>query len=193
MIRISAGRFRGRKLILPKPKGEGARLRHGKAPESIRPSSTRVREAVFDILGARAEVEGARFLDLYAGTGAVGIEALSRGAAHVTFVENFPVALAALQANLAALGVEEETEVIPLPVARAPIPTGGFDLAFADPPFRKNLLAEAMEALARAVRPGGWAILQAARDEAPPAHPVLTSVKEYRHGETTLYLFSIGS
>jgi 16S rRNA G966 N2-methylase RsmD len=101
-MRIIAGKFRSRTLEAP------AGLR-------IRPTSDRLRETLFNVLAPR--IEGAVFLDLYAGSGAVGIEALSRGAASATFVERAPAALAALRANLARLGVSEGFRVHPASVA----------------------------------------------------------------------------
>src|SRR5580698_5546411 len=91
-MRIIAGRYRSRRLEAP-------------AGMATRPSSDRLRETLFNVLAPR--IEGARFLDLYAGSGAVGLEALSRGAAHVEFVERAPAALAVLRKNLAQLGLTE--------------------------------------------------------------------------------------
>src|SRR5262249_36636856 len=102
-MRVIAGHLGGRRLSAPR----------GLA---TRPTSDRVREALFSALG---DVGGATVLDLYAGTGALGIEALSRGAAGATFVENARPALAALRGNLAALGLEEQARVIAQPVARS--------------------------------------------------------------------------
>src|SRR5262249_58893941 len=102
-MRVIAGALGGRRLVAPR----GA---------ATRPTSDRVREALFSALG---DVGGARVLDVFAGTGALGIEALSRGAEHATFVESARPALAALRANLAALGIEGLARVVPQPVARA--------------------------------------------------------------------------
>src|SRR5262245_4241231 len=121
-----SGRFRGRRLASP-------------AGRDTRPSSGRMRIAVMNILGAGA-LEGAAVLDLYAGTGASGIEALSRGAARALFVESHRPALAALERNLAALGLgAEEARVLRLDAVRAasggvPLPFEPFRLAFCDPP-----------------------------------------------------------
>src|SRR5437660_6612151 len=96
-MRIVAGKYRGRKL---------------KSPPSLqtRPTSDRLRETLFNILAPR--IEGARFLDMCAGSGAVGIEALSRGAAHVVFVDRSRKMCALIEANLYTLGVEDEVEVV---------------------------------------------------------------------------------
>jgi 16S rRNA (guanine966-N2)-methyltransferase len=153
-MRVIAGRLGGRRLTAPR----------GLA---TRPTSDRVREALFSALG---DVSGARVLDLYAGTGALGIEALSRGAAHATFVESARPALAALRENLAALGLEGAALVVARPVAAAAL-RGSFDLIFADPPYAA--VAEVPAALAAlaaagALAPGVRVVVEhAARDPAP--------------------------
>jgi 16S rRNA (guanine966-N2)-methyltransferase len=121
-MRIIAGEFRGRRLRPP----PGRR---------VRPTTDRVREAWFSIVGDA--VVGARVLDLFAGSGALGLEALSRGAAHVTFVELAAPSLAALRANVAELGVEEQVAIRRAEALRFVAALGGlaYDLAFADPPY----------------------------------------------------------
>jgi len=117
-VRVVAGAFKGRRLQAPR----GARTR---------PTADRVREAVFSIL---AGVEGARVLDLYAGSGALGIEALSRGAASATFVDDDPRAVAAIRANLELVGATAKVER--LDVGRFLTRTEDtYDLVFADPPY----------------------------------------------------------
>jgi 16S rRNA (guanine966-N2)-methyltransferase len=153
-VRVIAGRLGGRKLTAPRGL-------------DTRPTSDRVREALFSALG---DMSGARALDLYAGTGALGVEALSRGAAHATFVESARPALAALRANLGALDLASCTRVVTLPVARAVAALPGpFDLIFADPPYAA--LAEvpaALAALSAAVAPGARLVVEhASRDPAP--------------------------
>ena len=117
-MRVVAGEFRGRRLAAPR----GSRTR---------PTADRVREALFSMLG---DVSGARVLDLYAGSGALGIEALSRGAESAVFVERDPRAVAAIERNLESLGVEEEVlrEDVVRFLRRA---SGIFDLVFCDPPY----------------------------------------------------------
>lgn len=117
-MRIVAGEFKGRRLAAPRGTG-------------TRPTADRVREALFSMLG---DVGGARVLDLYAGSGALGIEALSRGAASAVFVERDPQAVAAIERNLAPLDVEaavRRADVVRW-LARA---EGPFDLVFCDPPY----------------------------------------------------------
>ena len=134
-MRVVAGEFKGRRLHAPRGAG-------------TRPTADRVREALFSMLG---DVSGARVLDLYAGSGALGIEALSRGAASATFVERDRHALAALRRNLEAVGAP--AEVIPRDVERfLARPAGTFDLVFCDPPYDgapavAEVLAEALPAL----------------------------------------------
>jgi 16S rRNA (guanine(966)-N(2))-methyltransferase RsmD len=122
-MRIIAGRLRSRALEAP-------------AGLATRPSSDRLRETLFNVLAPR--IEGRAFLDLYAGSGAVGIEALSRGAAQVTFVERAPAALKVLRANLARLGLTEGFRIHAESVKsylRRPRIGAGFDVVFLDPPY----------------------------------------------------------
>ena len=120
-MRVVAGIARGRKLLAPKG-------------DATRPTSDFVREAIFNSLQTHVELDGATVLDLFAGTGALAIEALSRGAAHATFVEHAPPALAAIRANLAATGFADRATVHAADATKATLPTG-VDLAFADPPY----------------------------------------------------------
>src|SRR3954466_15093365 len=122
-MRIVAGRWGGRRVVAPS----------GAAP---RPPGHRGREALFSILGPR--VEGARVLDLYAGSGALGIEALSRGAAEATFVDSAPAAIRALKANLAAVGAGAEVRRSDAPrfLRSASAAVRQYDLVFLDPPYR---------------------------------------------------------
>jgi 16S rRNA (guanine966-N2)-methyltransferase len=124
-MRVIGGRSRGRRLP-------------AKLPPSVRPTSDRVREAIFDILGSQGGVEGLAVVDLFCGSGALGVEALSRGAASSTFVDLDPDALAAVRRNLHAVGLGEE----PATLVRAALPgwletaaAGTFDLALCDPPY----------------------------------------------------------
>ena len=124
-MRIVAGEFGGRRLSRPKDAG-------------VRPTADRVREAWMSILADA--IPGARMLDLYAGSGALGLEALSRGAASATFVELNPPSLRALQANVATLGVADRSTVHRGDALRyvAGLPAGAFDVALADPPYARD-------------------------------------------------------
>ena len=104
---------------------------------SVRPATARVRQTIFDMLAHRTGFEGARVLDLFAGSGSLGIECLSRGATKVTFVESDPQAVRFLEQNVRSLGCEDQTEILPMDAMaylrgrQAP-----FDIVFADPPYR---------------------------------------------------------
>jgi 16S rRNA (guanine966-N2)-methyltransferase len=145
-MRVIGGRSRGRRLRAPLPGG-------------VRPTSDRVRESIFDILGSMGGVEGLRVADLYCGSGALGIEALSRGAAHVVFVDQDRGAVDAVRANLSAVGLDAE----PVTVVQAALPgwlgTGatGFDLALCDPPYTFDGWTALLEAL-----PAPLAVLESA-------------------------------
>lgn len=142
-MRVTGGRFGGRVLKPP-------------ADRAIRPSADRLREALFNVLVHRAEnpLEGADVIDLFAGTGALGLEALSRGAAYALFVDNGVEARALLRANIEALGVGGITRIFRRDATRlgaAPEP-GRFRLAFLDPPYEQELAGPAL----RALRDGAW-------------------------------------
>jgi 16S rRNA (guanine(966)-N(2))-methyltransferase RsmD len=177
-MRVVAGRLGGRKLVAPRG-------------ETTRPTIDRVREALFSVLGA---LEGARVLDLYAGTGALGIEALSRGAATAVFVESDRAALAALETNLKALALGAEARVFPLAVERAlarVAEAGPYDLVFADPPYADvERAARNLDVLAErgALGQGAWIVLEHARKDTPkPSALVLDETRLY--GDTALSLF----
>ncbi|HOZ35073.1 MAG TPA: RsmD family RNA methyltransferase, partial [Tabrizicola sp.] len=132
-MRIIGGTRRGLKL---------AEVGDGDAAAHLRPTSDRVREAIFNLLiNAHGNpVSGARVLDLFAGTGALGLEALSRGAAEVTFVDDGAKALALMRANIAKMRVEGETRVLRQDARRLPPnPAAPYDLVFLDPPYGKAM------------------------------------------------------
>lgn len=144
-MRIIGGRLHGRPLVAP----EGR--------DAVRPTSDRTREAVFNILMHRFQGQGftffdARTLDAFAGTGAMGLEALSRGAGRVTFLEQDGQALAALAANVQAMKVEREVDVVKGDATRPPPAPSAHELVFLDPPYDQDLLLPALAALARQ----GW-------------------------------------
>ena len=155
-MRVIGGRSRGRRLA-------------AKLPRTVRPTSDRVRESIFDILGSQGGVEGLRTVDLFCGSGALGLEALSRGAARATFIERDPAALAALRANIATCGAEARCRVIPGDALHPPAgdPAG---LAFLDPPYAEGLSADAVAALRGRswFGPGTILILETARADALP-------------------------
>lgn len=147
-MRIIAGRWRGRPIVAP-------------AGQATRPTSDRTREALFSMLASRlGSFEELAVADLFAGSGALGLEALSRGAARCTFVETDRTAIEAIRRNLAALGAEAEILAAPAHQARI---SGPLDLAFLDPPYRSGLAAPALARLPLA--PGALASVETARDE----------------------------
>jgi 16S rRNA (guanine966-N2)-methyltransferase len=184
-VRVIGGRLGGRTLIAP-------------PGTATRPTSDRVREALFSILGDMEDVD---VLDLFAGTGALGIEALSRGAAHATFVECGAPALRALRRNLTALALEGETSVFPLRVERAlsSVPWGArrFDLVFMDPPyaeirggvFPKGLAKAVGQGFSTALKPAARLVLEHASSDAPPAVPGLDVEGTRTYGDTSLSFY----
>lgn len=143
-MRIIAGRFRGRPLATV---GKGDPRAH------LRPTPDRVRESLFSMLTHLEVLDGAAVLDLFAGTGALGFEALSRGAEHVTFVENGRAGQGLIRRNIAALDVDAQTRLIGTDATRLPPrDAASFDLVFLDPPYGQGLGARALGAAAQ----GGW-------------------------------------
>ena len=180
-MRVIAGALKGRVLQTP-------------AWEGLRPTSDRLRETLFNILAPR--IEGARFLDVCAGTGAVGIEALSRGAASVTFVEDDRRALALIEANLRHCQVSEGYTIDRRnALARAAVFAGGpFDIVFLDPPYAQRSLEPWLHLSASHVAPGGIAILEhASRLEAPAAADGLAVTRRLRQGDSTLTFYAPGT
>ena len=171
-----AGKYRGR--VLAAPRGL-----------ATRPTNARARQAVFDILlhapwAGRDFLESARVLDVFAGTGAYGIEALSRGAAAASFIENDRDALTALRANIAACKAENMAKIIKADALHPPAGTP-HDLIFLDPPYAQDLIPRALAALSAAnyFAPGAVFVAELGpQDEFTPAE-VLT---ERRHGKARL-------
>ena len=153
-MRIVAGQWRGRQLKSPTWDG-------------LRPTSDRVRETLFNILGSA--VHGAKVLDGYAGTGAIGIEALSRGAASVTFVERDPRAVKLIEANLAALGATGVIMRAGLADAVARLSGQVFDLIMLDPPYGNTAAAEALDAADAVTSADTRVVVEHATRYAPPA------------------------
>jgi len=180
-VRVIAGAFKGRRLVVPRG-------------STTRPTADQVRTALMDTLAPY--LASARMLDLFAGAGGVGLEALSRGAAHATFVEREPRAVAALEANVRALGVEARSRVLRLDVTRALAllerERARFDVVFLDPPYETDLTMTTLDGLgSRAlVEPGGRVIAQHLTKR-PPAAEVrgLQAFRSRRFGETTLTFF----
>ena len=175
-MRIVGGKHRGRRLLAP-------------PGETVRPTSDRAREALFNILShGRLAAEGVPFadavvLDAFAGTGALGLEALSRDAAEALFIEQDREALAILRQNIAALGEDAQARIIAGDATRPPRAPSACGLVFIDPPYRSGLAAPALAALDAAgwLMPGALAILElGAREElAPPTGFILLDERVY--------------
>jgi 16S rRNA (guanine966-N2)-methyltransferase len=179
-MRIVAGAWRGRTLAVP-------------AGHVTRPTADRVRQALFDMLlhapwGGRALIEGAQVLDGFAGTGALGLEALSRGAGHAIFVEQDRAALAALRANIAACRAEDRCTVVAGDVLALPAgPVCG--LVFLDPPYGQDLVPRAVAALRRVgrVADGALFVAETGREEARPGPQ--EALAERSHGAARLTIW----
>lgn len=176
-MRVIGGEFKGRKLLVP---------RGGK----VRPTSDRVREAIFDILGPGWNFQKA--LDLFAGTGSLGIEALSRGTSEAVFVEQGKGALTILRGNVKALGLKSRVWVLPLAVKRGLAVLGekgeAFDLIFMDPPYGKGLMVKTLEEIARRgiiTSSGAIVAEHSPREELLPP-PGLVLSQQRRYGDTSL-------
>ena len=172
-MRVIAGTWGGRRLQAP-------------PGDATRPTSDRVREALFSILAER--VEGARVLDLFAGSGALGIEALSRGAAAATFVDSAPAAIRAVRANLEALGAEAEVRRSDARrfLGGASGAARQYDLVFLDPPYRLagRLGGELTAALPAVLAPGAAVIAES--DRRAPLELELPILDERRYGDTLI-------
>jgi 16S rRNA (guanine966-N2)-methyltransferase len=169
-MRIIAGAWRGRALVAP-------------AGGTTRPTADRVRQALFDRLmhadwAGREAVEGAAVLDAFAGTGSLGLEALSRGAASCVFIEKDPAALLALRSNVAA--ADGKGRVLAGDALRPP-PGQHCGLVFLDPPYGVGLIGQAAAALTRArwIAPGALVVAELGRDETTPADDLLA---DWTHG-----------
>jgi 16S rRNA (guanine966-N2)-methyltransferase len=178
-MRIVGGALRGRSLKTPKT-------------QSVRPTSDRLRESIFDILQHAYDdpVAGAAAIDLFAGTGALGLEALSRGAATALFVDDGAEARALLRANVESLGVGGVTRIFRRDATKlgAAPPGETFSLAFLDPPYGRGLATRALEALVS----GGWLapaallVIEEAAGAEIALPPALAQLETRRYGDTQI-------
>jgi 16S rRNA (guanine966-N2)-methyltransferase len=182
-MRITGGVFRSRSLVAPRG-------------TETRPTSDRVREALFSMLASDGVFEaepGPRVLDLYAGSGALGLESLSRGATSAVFVEHARPALAAIRDNVRALDVESSVKVVPLRVDRALATLEGpFDLVLVDPPYadvRARDFADLLAKTASLLAEGAVLVLEHASSDEPETPSGLVLDRRRRHGDTTLSIF----
>ncbi len=178
-MRIAAGRHKGRTIVAP----DGL---------TTRPTADRVRVSMFDMLwhapwAGRDIVNGARVLDVFAGTGALGLEALSRGAAHATFVENDAAALASLRINITRCAELTRTRVLPADALKPPRAQQPCTLVFLDPPYGQGFVGQALAALAKAgwIAPGALVACEFGREfaETPEGYTLLA---ERSHGLASL-------
>ena len=177
-LRVSGGEARGRRL---------------KAPKNIRPTQGIVKQALFNIVGPG--IEGAIVLDLFAGSGAIGIEALSRGAARVWFVDQQPRGLAILRQNLDALGFKERAHVIRGDVVRwleaSPDVIRSVDFVFLDPPYEDAVLDRALKTLDRELS-SATVLAEHSRRQALPVLKRLHVDRERRYGDTVVTVLRAG-
>jgi 16S rRNA (guanine966-N2)-methyltransferase len=183
-VRITAGKHKGRKLVVP-------------AGRDVRPTSDRVRQALFNILehggfvdGGGSPIRGAHVLDAFAGSGALGLEALSRGAARATFMESGAPALDTIPRNVEACREQDRADILRADATRPPKASAACDIAFLDPPYNKGLAAPALAALAGA----GWlaqdaiCCVEIAADEELDPPSGFEALDERRYGAARILL-----
>ena len=177
-MRIIAGEWRGRPLIAPEGRG-------------TRPTSDRAREGLFSMLASRVgSFEGLRVADLFAGTGALGLEALSRGAAHCTFVDSDRDAMASIRRNLDSFGASGRADVRAQGVEHAPPPAAPCDILFLDPPYSAGLAEMAVGRVCNPawVAPGGWVSVETAGERlAVPSGFAVAAERRFGKAHLTLY------
>ena len=186
-MKLVAGIQKGRRLKQP-------------VTATLRPTSAKVREALFAILSDR--IQDATVLDLYAGTGALGLEALSRGAAHVVFLDHDPTSLRVLRDNILRCASQEKSRVIRQDVNRflRALPTGDdaerFDLIFVDPPYHTGEVESVLELLGRTpiLSPSGILVMEHfSKQQLPARSGNLAQYRRTRYGDTTLSFYSLVS
>ncbi len=175
-MRIISGKFRGRKLF-------------SSSGNHTRPTSDRVREALFNILSYRTD--NAVVLDLFAGTGALGIEAASRGASAVVCIDNNQSAIGTIQKNVRSLALADTLRTIKWDIARnlncIHVPEPVYDLVFLDPPYEQGLVEKALKNLHRSqgVKPGATLVVEhSAREPLPEDRPFLEPTDQRKYGKT---------
>ena len=175
-VRIIGGRWRGTRLQVPTSPG-------------LRPSSDRARETLFNWL--MPVLPGARVIDAFAGTGALGLEAVSRGASSATLVERDAGLAQALRATVTRLSAHESVEVVQSDALAwlARQPPASFDLAFVDPPFEAGLWQTTLEALLPTLAPGAWVYVESPHDQVPALPPQWGLHREGRTREVRFALY----
>lgn len=176
-MRVIGGKFRSRKLTFPRSK-------------SIRPATDRLKETIFDVLGQN--LSDLKVLDLYAGMGSLGIEALSRGAERVTFVDYRTLAVGYIEENLNSLGLETQGEILRMDVLKAVSylqkRKKSYHVMFIDPPYNQGLVKKTLLALERfdILHPHGKIVIEHARQEALPSLKRYVLERTNRYGITCL-------
>jgi 16S rRNA (guanine966-N2)-methyltransferase len=184
-VRITGGEFAGRTLRVPQG--------------GVRPTAERVREALFSMLAHRGALDAARVLDAFAGSGALGLEALSRGAAHAVFVEKSRTVARVLAENIALLALTSRSRVVQRDVAsalRACASSGeSFDLCFVDPPYASGLAAPTLTLLAESGLLSSRCVLVAESDRRHAPGPIagLALALERRYGDTLISLYGLAN
>ena len=172
-MRVIGGKLKGRKLVSP-------------SGESIRPTSDMAKQGIFNVL--QFDIEGSRFVDLFSGSGAIGIEALSRGAALCVFVDSAKESIRVVEKNIQSTGLGDRAKVVGSDFAAYLRGSREmFDIAFLDPPYRTGLLEQALPLVAQRMNPGGVILCEHPKDEAlPEAAGAFRLHKTYRYGKIML-------
>ena len=176
-MKVNTGSARGRNIeTLP-------------GDDIVRPTTQKAKEGIFSAL--QFYVPGARVLDLFAGSGQLGIEALSRGASHCVFVDNSRAAIAVIKRNLNRTELFQSAAVAEMDAVRyVQRANGPFDIIFADPPYRKDIMASILPHLSKNLAPGGFAALETERSLAmPQEYEDLVLRKRYDYGNVTIWLY----
>ena len=171
-MRLIAGNLKGRRLTPPKD-------------QLSRPTADRAREALFSILSSRDAIpDGGLVLDCFAGTGALGLEALSRGAARATFMERHPAALSVLKANIDDLGVAATCTILKVDATKPPPAPHPCDLAFLDPPYNQGLVVPCLESVLRQgwLKPAATIVVEISATESIALPPAFVQQDERRYG-----------
>jgi 16S rRNA (guanine966-N2)-methyltransferase len=181
-MRIVGGKYRGLRLKAP-------------GDDRVRPTTDRVREAIFNILahGTLARPRGMRVLDMFAGTGAFGLEALSRGAEHATFIDSAASSLKLVRQNAAHMGVSDQCTLIKSDALHLPKATQAAGLVFADPPYGKKLLEPALVAAVAAgwIDADSYILAETASKDVIEPMPQLIVEKEWSYGQSKITRFSL--
>ena len=178
VIRITGGSFANRRIKVPPGLG-------------VRPTADKVKEALFSILGP--SLAGARVADLFAGSGALGLDALSRGAANCLFVEKSPKNMAILKGNIAALDLGEHCRALlaDAVIAERVLPEAPFDLVLADPPYDRGLVPKTLDLAGRGLlAKSGTLVIEHSTKERPGASGGLELFKRKKYGQTELSFFA---